>query len=239
MDREQRERARARGENFTLTPESGEFCRLDGELELHPRREELDGARCYALHGVLRPSECRRVVAAAEERGFEFAGLAVGGDEYRVNARARNNLRVIFEDRAMAAVIWERVRSSLEPRHERAELLGLNWRFRVYKYEVGQRFAPHYDVRTSLPGGGETRCSFVLYLSDDCEGGETRFFERKDRASRRGKHRGRKFNNRERFAVAPRVGSALVFDHLLLHEGAAVTRGVKYAMRSDVIYRPR
>ena len=32
-------------------------------------------------------------------------------------------------------------------------------------------------------------------------------------------------------------GKALVFLHLLLHEGAPVTGGRKYALRTDVMYR--
>ena len=31
-------------------------------------------------------------------------------------------------------------------------------------------------------------------------------------------------------------GSAVVFDHLLLHEGAEVTSGVKYAVRTDLVH---
>jgi prolyl 4-hydroxylase len=114
----------------------------------------------------------------------------------------------------------------------------VNTRFRVYRYELGQRFAPHQDVRTRVPGG-ETRYSLMIYLSDDFTAGETRFFETKDRASRRGQGRGRKFDNRVRFALRPPIGSAVVFDHLLLHEGAEVTSGVKYAVRSDLVHTPR
>jgi hypothetical protein len=39
--------------------------------------------------------------------------------------------------------------------------------------------------------------------------------------------------------VAPEAGDVLVFDHQLLHEGAEVTRGVKYACRTDVMYATR
>jgi hypothetical protein len=31
---------------------------------------------------------------------------------------------------------------------------------------------------------------------------------------------------------------ALIFEHQLLHEGAAVTQGRKYVLRSDVMYNP-
>jgi hypothetical protein len=37
--------------------------------------------------------------------------------------------------------------------------------------------------------------------------------------------------------VVPRTGMALLFQHALVHEGCVVTHGVKYALRSDVMYR--
>ena len=76
----------------------------------------------------------------------------------------------------------------------------------------------------------------MIYLNEGFEGGETRFFEEKDKKSRRGEGRARKFNNRVRFSVRPTTGSVVVFDHLLLHEGSEVTSGVKYAVRSDLVY---
>lgn len=197
-------------------------------------REDL-AAGVYVLRRVMTPGECRRLIAAAEAVGFTHAGLAIGDDTYRVNLAARNNLRVVFDAPELAAGLWPRISGHLDPRHEGAALRGLNSRLRVYRYEVGQRFAPHVDVRTALPQG-ETRFSVVFYLSEEFEGGATRFFELKDKASRRGEGRGRRFNNRVRFAVRPEVGAAVVFDHLLLHEGAEVTAGVKYAVRSDLIY---
>lgn len=36
--------------------------------------------------------------------------------------------------------------------------------------------------------------------------------------------------------VVGRTGMALVFRHEMIHEGAEVARGVKYALRSDVMY---
>ncbi len=37
--------------------------------------------------------------------------------------------------------------------------------------------------------------------------------------------------------VQPQRGKALIFAHRQLHEGAAVVRGRKYVLRSDVMYR--
>src|SRR6185369_3333030 len=105
------------------------------------------------LHGMMSPSECRGLVEAAERIGFTHAGLAVGDDTYRVNLAVRNNLRVVIDDRGLAESLWPRIRARVDPHHEGAPPQGLNWRFRVYRYERGQRYFPHYDVRMRLPGG--------------------------------------------------------------------------------------
>lgn len=59
--------------------------------------------------------------------------------------------------------------------------------------------------------------TFMIYLNDDFTGGQTAFYE---------------FD----VDVAPRLGMALVFQHRLLHEGCTVRSGVKYVLRSDVMY---
>lgn len=68
--------------------------------------------------------------------------------------------------------------------------------------------------------------TFMIYLNEGYEGGETQF----DDAA--------KSPPGESVSVAGKVGMALVFEHELLHEGAEVTAGVKYVLRSDVMYGP-
>ncbi len=189
----------------------------------------------YTLRSLMTPRECRNLIAAAESIGFSHAGLAIGDDTYRVNLAVRNNERVVIDAPALAEQLWPRMAELVDQRHEGRPVCRLNDRFRVYRYSEGQRFFPHVDVRTPVPGG-ETRASLMVFLNDGFEGGETRFFEVKDRRSRRGKGRRRKFDNRVRFALRPGIGGAVVFDHLLLHEGAEVEAGVKYAVRSDLVY---
>jgi hypothetical protein len=69
-------------------------------------------------------------------------------------------------------------------------------------------------------GGGSDTSS--AGPAGDFDGGETNFLDWRDE--------GRKVG------FAPEAGDVLVFDHALLHEGAAVTRGVKYCARTDVMY---
>lgn len=55
----------------------------------------------------------------------------------------------------------------------------------------------------------------MVYLNEGYEGGATRF---------------------EAAKVMGKAGMALLFQHGLIHEGAEVTQGVKYVLRSDVMY---
>jgi hypothetical protein len=59
----------------------------------------------------------------------------------------------------------------------------------------------------------------LVYFNADFEGGETRFQEQIEET------------------VVPKPGLAVIFQHKIRHEGCVVRRGIKYAMRSDVIYR--
>jgi prolyl 4-hydroxylase len=207
------------------------------DVDVAVRREDM-ATGVYLLHGLMTVKECKRLITAAEARGFSHAGLAVGDDTYRVNLAARNNERVVLDAPALAAGLWPRLQHLVDPTHDGAPVRAVNTRFRVYRYGPGQRFAPHVDVRTKVPGG-ETRYSLMVYLSDEFTAGETRFFEAKDRAARRGQGRPRKFDNRVRFALRMPIGGAVVFDHLLLHEGAEVTSGLKYAVRTDLVHAVR
>ena len=75
-----------------------------------------------------------------------------------------------------------------------------------------------------------SRFTFLLYLNDEFDGGETTFFVPAEGASGLCAR-----------AVRPAQGAVLVFPHgdaagSLVHEGSGVTKGVKYIIRTDVVY---
>jgi hypothetical protein len=96
---------------------------------------------------------------------------------------------------------------------------------RFLKYTKGHFFAPHQDIRfTRGPEFGEragetSQITVQIYLNDKFKGGSTRFIS------------GIRY-----YDVQPRIGSALVFEHDLLHEGRMVTKGQKYSVRTDIMY---
>jgi prolyl 4-hydroxylase len=123
----------------------------------------------------------------------------------------------MFENTDLAEELWQKSKALLVPEKGNYEVIGLNEMFRFYKYSVGQRFKMHRDGSFER---NEIECSwytFMLYLNDDFEGGETEF--------------------QDLFNVAPKKGSLLVFFHRLKHEGKILIAGTKYVLRSDVMYR--
>ncbi len=128
--------------------------------------------------------------------------------------------------------------------------LGLNARFRFYRYRSGDYFSPHTDG--AWPGSevinGElvhnayedrwSQLTFLLFLSDDYDGGATQFFVD------RNNHRLPASNpNLARIvSVKTPIGGVLCFPHGLhpmhcLHSSEPVTRGCKYIIRSDVLFQ--
>src|SRR3954463_6337910 len=97
------------------------------------------------LEGVLSPEECAAMIARIEAAGPTDAPITTNrGPVMRPDIR--NNSRVMFDDPAFAAMLFERVRAHVPERLEETwRLCGANERLRCYRYEPGQYFAPHFD----------------------------------------------------------------------------------------------
>ena len=138
---------------------------------------------------------------------------------------------MITDDIAQAHHLWQRLEKVFPSIYRnRYEAVGLNERFRFYRYGPGQVFKWHRDGAYALDNGDESLFTFMIYLNEECEGGETMF---------RGLPLGYIGNEQapQEIAVKPKTGTALLFAHLLDHTGALVTKGVKYVVRSDVMYQ--
>ncbi|MBY0229673.1 MAG: 2OG-Fe(II) oxygenase [Gemmataceae bacterium] len=180
------------------------------------RLEPLDGTSVFVLHDLLSPDECAALIARSEALGYEAA--AVGGE---LLPSLRNNARAFLKDAALAADLWKRAAPFITAIDGHSPT-GLHERFRFYRYETAEQFGIHMDGAVSRGEDEASRLTFMVYLSDVDEGGETNFYAP-----------GRVL----RHAVRPAAGKALAFLHERLHEGAAVRRGVKYVLRTDVLYR--
>jgi hypothetical protein len=177
---------------------------------------DLSAPLVFTLDEVLDASECAAQIARCEPLGFAPAPITTAAG-FVMRSDIRNNDRVIFDDLALAADLFGRVHGHLPEQLFGRRPIGVNERFRCYRYAPGQRFAPHYDGCFHRTDRERSELTLMVYLNDGFTGGDTAFLD---------------------FAatVAPRPGMALLFQHRLLHEGAVVEAGVKYVLRSDVMY---
>lgn len=184
---------------------------------MHADALDLTQPLIWTVDGVLSEGECRALIARIEESGPRTAPITTA-QGFVMRPEIRNNTRVMFDDAALAARLYERVRPHVPAVMKGMRVCGVNERCRCYRYAPGQRFAPHYDGAFFRSDKERSFLTFMIYLNEDFTGGQTDFMLNQQK-------------------VTPRTGTALLFQHALLHEGCAVESGIKYALRSDIMYR--
>lgn len=168
----------------------------------------------WTIDGLLSPAECAALLAEPRE----WLPATVNRAEGRaVDARVRDNSVAVLRDPALATNLLERVRPHVPESMSGMTLAGIHVPVRIYRYQVGQRFGVHQDQSYAADERTRSLLTFMVYLNDDFAGGETDFVDLKR-------------------TIVPRTGAALLFQHMLLHAGETVTSGIKYVLRSDVLY---
>ncbi|KAL9058239.1 MAG: hypothetical protein Q9162_001838 [Coniocarpon cinnabarinum] len=211
------------------------------------------------LDNVLSQSECQHLIELAElsapdqDKPWQPALVNMGqnyevrlddyrnsdriiwiGEDLKEVSKARGNAESVIGERAAKKQTWTFTRG--------------NERMRFLKYEKGGFFNRHNDgsyesFRNPSTGKPYERTLYTLHLylnGDGLGGGETTFW------SRYGSGRG-KGGLKEMLGLSkyddPRVdvkassGRVLIFQHRgLLHSGEQVRSGVKFTMRTDLLY---
>ncbi|OUL37441.1 hypothetical protein BV372_02440 [Nostoc sp. T09] len=188
-------------------------------------KKNLLGNEIFTLDNILSPEECTEYITLTENIGYTDAPInTIRG--FQIRPDIRNNQRVILDDQERAFDLWQRVSNLIPNTIGQWQALGLNERFRFYRYDPGQRFAIHHDGSYQRPNGEESLLTFMIYLNEGFSSGETRF------------HLSRRYyDHLPTIDVVPVTGMALCFVHELVHEGTPVIQGRKYVLRSDVMYR--
>jgi hypothetical protein len=175
------------------------------------------------IPSVVSGARCTQLLRDLDARGFARTG-DLYPDDYR------NNDRLVFDDAGLAAELEDRVRAYIPDEivdgGARWKLLELNARFRACRYANGQAFCVHRDGAYVPDDHTRSFLTVQLYLDDDARrtGGRTRFYAQPQ-------------GGELLAAIAPSVGSVIIFDHRVWHDGEPVTRGIKHVLRTDAVYQ--
>ena len=171
----------------------------------------------FTITNFLSREECDTLIQKSEAMGYEEATVTAAGGVQRMLKEVRNNERVLYKDESYAALIWKRLQDFAPVGNTDRTACGLNELFRFYKYSPGQRFKMHKDGSFIRDASEASEYTFMIYLNEDYTGGETVFASGE--------------------TIRPQTGAALIFHHPLRHEGRLLTAGVKYVLRTDIMYR--
>lgn len=171
----------------------------------------------HIVEEFFTPEECKGFIDFSEKQGYEESLIRTREGEV-MNKEIRDNDRVIWDNPQIAEQIWEMVKDMLPADIDGYEPIGLNERFRFYRYKDGQQFKPHVDGSFRRSETETSKITLLIYLNEDFEGGNTTLVL-------------------EGEEIKPKEGMLFLFEHRIMHCGRPVTEGTKYVLRTDVMYK--
>jgi hypothetical protein len=181
----------------------------------------------WTVPDLFSPDECSAIVSGAA--GEPWLPATVNSATGRVvEPGVRDSFTAVLRDPALAEQMYRRVHPHVPARMSAElgsrgrvlmEVAGVHLPVRIYRYEPGQHFGLHQDQSYFGDEGTKSLLTYMVYLNEGFEGGETDFPEQQQ-------------------TIVPKTGTALLFQHMLLHAGRRVASGSKLVLRSDVLYRP-
>ena len=192
----------------------------------------------YYAHDFFTQMECKRWIEHAETQ-LSFEYLQHNATRYIAH---RECSRIQNTNWELSDLLYQRMKSIISEldsymkighehghEHELYEPITCNGNIRLYKYEKHMSFGKHVDGSDRIDHimNGNTEITVLIYLST-CNSGATRFYPPTN-----------KKKQNEGIAFLPKAGSILFHVHgnrCLEHEADPVLSGIKYVLRTDVVY---
>ena len=169
----------------------------------------------WTIDNFLSPEKCNELIELSEKIGYDAATIETAFGPRRVD-EVRNNTRAFLKSIWLSDELWGKLKPFSPAPIGKSHAIGLNELFRFYKYQPGQQFKKHRDGSYQRNTTEFSVYTFMIYLNSDYTGGETTFGNT---------------------VVKGQTGMGLIFLHNLLHEGSTVNSGLKYILRTDIMFK--
>ena len=225
--------------------------RLSDDIKFNKIKQQND-LILIELNALLSIDECDEILMNISQKRFENMNK-------QYDIQKRNNSRLIVIDDQFARMLWERLKSN----HQIAELIsnprplgfnvqgtwemnGVNSAMRLNKYHENEYFAPHKDAQYAPSGDERSLLSLIIYLNNDYEKGETKFYfpKQSSKLSVKGltikeeiEAYGGLDDGYECITIKPKKGHAVLFTHDLLHEAVAPEIGIPSDVHERIVLR--
>ncbi len=201
----------------------------------------------FQLHNVLSKEECQNFIQATEALGYtDDAAVSLPR-----SVRHNSNLTWIADNTTLD-ILWQRCKENFSDKQNHflgKQPVGLNGRCRFYRYQPGDFFSTHTDgfwpgsrmvdgqVIANAFENYWSMYTFLIFLTDDYEGGHTQFLVNSENPELPARGRA----NSATVNVRTPAGSVLCFPHgehplHCLHGSQDITSGTKYIIRTDVLF---
>ncbi|WP_196889596.1 2OG-Fe(II) oxygenase [Aureivirga sp. CE67] len=203
---------------------------------------EVPGA--FQLLNVLTESETEKIIEIAETLGFhEDSPVSLPH-----SVRHNENFNWVASE-IVDHTLWNRSKHLVNEEYKGQTAKGINARFRFYKYGEGDFFKPHTDgawpgsrvidnklIPNAYPGL-YSQYTYLILLSDDFEGGSTEFMVSKSDPTKPARIE----SDMNIVKIRTPKGAILCFPHgthplHCLHSSEKITKGVKYIIRTDILF---
>ncbi|KAG2378120.1 hypothetical protein C9374_008742 [Naegleria lovaniensis] len=229
------------------------FAEIDGskltrtDIPLSKECNLVEESIAFYIDDVLTSEECEQIIEKSETQ-YGYRTL-----EHEFLKYERDNDRALISFPYFADLLWKRIKPVLEKDpHVWSELRPFGWHnegkwqpsfintcMRCCRYTgpcVG--FIPHRDGNFVASMDQRSKFTIIIYLNDDFPDGTTDFLRAHQPATmgelvREELERG----YTSEFSLKPKKGRVLLFDHVLLHQGAPIPSGfLKYIIRTDLVF---
>lgn len=219
--------------------------------------EDLIPNAVFVAQNLLSSKECEEWINYAENSGWDaVAHPATKWIAHRECSRLQKNdwtmahrlftriQQIVMEASTQLDIFDKSTRVNSSYANKTYQPITCNPNLRLYKYTKGQWFGKHIDDTNKIEWKGEdtpysaadvaethTEITVLFYLST-CKGGATRFH-----LPRSTKKKGK--GNDGSVAFTPTQGAVLLHvhgDNCLEHEAEPVLDGIKYVLRTDIVY---